>query len=601
LSKALRISPELSLPLDFATEGVIVLGMRGSGKSNTEARFAEVEYAAGIPFVVVDPKGDWHGIRTSADGTKAGLAVPVFGGLHGDFPLDASLGKRIADLLVDENLSAMLDVSRMSKTVELPRFLADFFDQLMLRHQEEPHVRTVILEEAHRYIPQQVPGSMARVKEAAGAVLLEGRAWGLGCWACSQRPARINKDILEEVSTAILHRIGPMATNDKRTIAGWVKHYDLSDEIIASITKLRDGEGWVLAPVSLGILQRVQMDRRQTFDSAATPKVGAKVRRPSTMADIDAGAIKEALATSIEKAKADDPKELRRRIAQLEKELRKRSTEKEAERIEVRVEVPVITKEQEDRFVAAMDAYVDGGHAAKEAADVIAAAVMEAKGGRQDISRAGRAGRGARPMGDESSDIAGKGFSDRVTARERHGASQRPDPPARREPRRPPVPGAEAAEGLGGGAPAKILAALAQHHPEALSQRRLAALVGVKQKTSTMRNALSRLRGLAYVTGSAYISITDEGLAAAPAGDTLPTGPELLDHWRQKLGDGAPRRILDALLSVFPETLEADELAERADVEPGTSTLRNAMSKLRSLGLVDGWDLADDFVEAAGL
>jgi hypothetical protein len=134
-----------------------------------------------------------------------------------------------------------------------------------------------------------------------------------------------------------------------------------------------------------------------------------------------------------------------------------------------------------------------------------------------------------------------------------------------------------------------------------LSQRRLAALVGVKQKTSTMRNALSRLRGLAYVTGSAYISITDEGLAAAPAGDTLPTGPELLDHWRQKLGDGAPRRILDALLSVFPETLEADELAERADVEPGTSTLRNAMSKLRSLGLVDGWDLADDFVEAAGL
>jgi hypothetical protein len=279
LSKALRISPELSLPLDFATEGVIVLGMRGSGKSNTEARFAEVEYAAGIPFVVVDPKGDWHGIRTSADGTKAGLAVPVFGGLHGDFPLDASLGKRIADLLVDENLSAMLDVSRMSKTVELPRFLADFFDQLMLRHQEEPHVRTVILEEAHRYIPQQVPGSMARVKEAAGAVLLEGRAWGLGCWACSQRPARINKDILEEVSTAILHRIGPMATNDKRTIAGWVKHYDLSDEIIASITKLRDGEGWVLAPVSLGILQRVQMDRRQTFDSAATPKVGAKPSR----------------------------------------------------------------------------------------------------------------------------------------------------------------------------------------------------------------------------------------------------------------------------------------------------------------------------------
>lgn len=85
----LRISPDLALPIEFATEGVLVTGMRGSGKTNTAVRFVEVEYDAGIPFVLVDPKGDTHGIRSSADGKAPGLSVPVFGGLHGDFPLEA--------------------------------------------------------------------------------------------------------------------------------------------------------------------------------------------------------------------------------------------------------------------------------------------------------------------------------------------------------------------------------------------------------------------------------------------------------------------------------------------------------------------------------
>lgn len=101
----LRLGPDLVLPVDFATEGVAVVGMRGSGKSNTEVRWVEVLHGAGVPWVAVDPKGDWWGIRSSADGKGPGLPVPVFGGLHGDFPLEERLGARIADLLVDENLS----------------------------------------------------------------------------------------------------------------------------------------------------------------------------------------------------------------------------------------------------------------------------------------------------------------------------------------------------------------------------------------------------------------------------------------------------------------------------------------------------------------
>jgi hypothetical protein len=111
--------------------------MRGSGKSNTLVTWAERLYDAGIPFVAIDPKGDWWGIRSSADGKRAGLSVPVFGGLHSDFPLEERLGARIADLLVTNNVSAVLDVSRLSISARA-RFLIEFCNGLMDRHQVEP-------------------------------------------------------------------------------------------------------------------------------------------------------------------------------------------------------------------------------------------------------------------------------------------------------------------------------------------------------------------------------------------------------------------------------------------------------------------------------
>lgn len=183
--KLLALSPDLALPMDFATQGVAVIGVRGSGKSNTQARWVELLYEAGVAFVVIDPKGDWWGIQSSADGKSPGLSVPVFGGLHGNFPLEPGAGTVIADLLVQHNMSAVLDISRLSKTGGQRRFLIDFCRQLMDRHQVDPHVRCVILEEAHRYIPQQVKADQAELKEAAAAILLEGRSFGLGCWAAT--------------------------------------------------------------------------------------------------------------------------------------------------------------------------------------------------------------------------------------------------------------------------------------------------------------------------------------------------------------------------------------------------------------------------------
>lgn len=575
----LKLSSNLTLPPEFPTEGVAVIGMRGSGKSNTEARFAELLYAAEIPFFVVDPKGDWHGIRSSADGKRAGLSVPVFGGLHGDFPLEANAGKQIADLLVDKMLSAVLDVSMMSKTGELPRFLTAFFDQMMHRHQLDPHVRTAILEEAHRYLPQQVRAEQARLKEAASALLLEGRAWGLGCWAASQRPARLNKDVLEEVGVVIVHRIGAAATNDLRTITGWVKHHELGDEISSTLTSLAPGEAWVLYPEQ-GIVRRVQIDRRTTFDSAATPKVGAAVRKPTRMADIDAGAIKEALADSIEKAKSTDPKWLQKRITELERELATRGdaydtkvnariAELEAEFAELApVEVPVISPDTLEHLEALLQPHAGLLCEVQEVLSVyrrstlspsrpVAASLPAPKRAPAPAASSGRA---------QPASGSGSGFL--------------------------PLQGAPAGDDAAllatfqAGA-RRMLNELAQF-PGGLKPGILSARAKVKRRGGSWATYLSKLRTAGFIEeGGGIIRASERGLAACGGAREAMTGDELLEDWRRRLGENnGKRRMLDELVAVYPDALTAEELSERTGVDRRGGSWATYLSVLRTNDLL---------------
>lgn len=609
--KGLRLADDLVLPLDFATEGVGIVGMRGSGKSSTEVRWAEVCYEAGIPFVAVDPKGDWWGIRSSGDGKGPGLSVPVFGGLHGDFPLEPHMGAQIADLLVDHMLSAVLDVSRLSQAGRTT-FLVAFFNRLMERHQREPHVRSVILEEAHRIIPQDVRGETAKLKEAGSAILLEGRAWGLGCWAPTQRPARLHKDVMEEVGNLILFRLPITARNDKKAVADWFKHHDMGDEIVASLDGLRPGQGWFVS-ASHGDPRMVQMHRRQTFDSGATPTVGASLRPPSRLADIDATAITAALAEQIEKAKADDPRELRKQVAALRREIdqarREWAAEVEAlhrqidETPPLTVEVPVF---DEELLVRLEEALTPAVGLMGELQELLRTGVEEGENGgltftrtmREDLPRAGQArdraggGEAKRPPATHTP------VNQTAAARRRAAlavAPERPDPPpARREPGRAADAGAAGDVKLGK-AERLILTALAQY-PEGRRRQQVAFMAGYSADGGGFKNALSTLRTRELIEGTDPLVATAAGIEAlGDDWEPLPTGRALAEYWMgHKLLGHAEREVLRVLLDVWPDGLGRVDLAGRTNsakggpYEPDGGGFKNALSKLRTLELITG-------------
>lgn len=562
----LAVAPGFSLPIEAVTETFGILAKKGAGKSNAAVVMAEEMFDAGVPWVAIDPKGDWWGVRSSADGKSAGLPLPVFGGLHGDVPLEPTAGHLLADLVAEQRLTCVLDVSEFSKG-DVRRFLLAFAERLIRRNTEPLHL---FLEEAHEYLPQRVMRDEAQLVGAWSKIVKQGRFRGLGATLVSQRSASLNKDVLTQVDTLVAMRT--TAPQDRKAILAWVEEHDFGHDLVASLPSLEDGEAWVWSPEFLRTTERVRFRRRRTFDSGATPKMGVARRAPATLADVDLAAIKEQMAETIEKAKAEDPKELRRRIAALEQELAAAKAETPEPVVE-RVEVPVLADEVVVKLVGSIETLVDRLEDKVGLLEQLSDIRRRLEDhGRADVPRA-RPARGAvGAMG------AGAG----------RGA-QRPDPPRGREPRRAPVPGPEATGDTKplGRAERAILTVLVQY-PEGRSKVQLSLLSGYSIKSSSFANALGALRSAGLVDRGDPIRATPAGADALGDFEPIPEGAELVEYWRQRLGR-AERAILDALLAAYPDPLTKEEISERSGYSSTSSSFSNALGKLRSLELAEGY------------
>lgn len=549
-----------TLPIEAATGTHGILATKGAGKSNAAVVMAEALWDAGVPWVAIDPKGDWYGVRSSASGTEPGLPVPVFGGRHGDIPLEPTAGSVVAALILEHRLSCVLDVSQFTKA-DVVRFLLAFGDYLF-RHADDDGAEPLhlFLEEAHEYLPQSFTGkdNVAQLVSVWQRIVKQGRFKGLGSTIVSQRSSAVNKDVLELVDTLIVLRtVGPLS---RKAIQEWVRGQDVDEGLLDSLPSLLDGEAWVWSPGGYRLMERIRFRRRRTFDSGATPKVGQSRRPPATLADIDLGAIKDQMAETIERAEAEDPKALRRRIRDLEREL----TEAHSATPEPVIERVLVTAEVvPPAAVDAARSLVDGlGRALSGAQEALA--VLE---GYEPPSAPVRA-----PV-----------------------ARPQPRPAPARRP--VPAPSGDGSSDLTG-PQRKLLTVLATYGPR--SKRQLAMQAGYSSKGGGFNNPLSSLRSQGLVERGDPIVITQAGFDALGEVDPLPVGQALIDHWMGQL-KGPEQKILRPLIDIWPDTMSKEDLAAVAGYDPSGGGFNNPLSRLRSLELVRrGPDigLTDDFGEA---
>lgn len=585
--KRLYISDEVALPIEAATQTFLVVGKRGSGKTNTAARIVEQLLAAKVPVVILDPVDAWWGLKASRDGKGAGHSVYVFGGRHADLPLEAGAGALIADFLCEHQASMVLSCKHLSG-MERSRFMVDF--TMAVYRKWTRGVMHLVLEEAHELAPQAPPKG-EKAEEMLGAfkrLWKLGRSTGIGGTAVTQRPASLHKDITTQSEILVVHRtIGPQ---DVAAVRQWIKYHDQGEEILPELASLKTGEAFVWAPEfpedkPIGLV-RTRVKVRETYDSASTPKHGEHRQEPKDLAPVDLERLRVKMAATIQKAKAEDPRELRKRIAELERELRERSSTKPAVTNEVtgktpkRVEVPILKPADLKRLEAAITRLEkDGSGLAGIVAKVDAARDRLAQAQQVVVTelrnlRTNLTGALTRPQPTTQPVPA------RATAPT--GAGVRPALTRAAAPA--PQSSPSGAQGELSAYAVGLLKTVAARHPMKLRRLQVATLAKRKPKSSAFDLAMAQLvkAGLISADSDGLYALTAAGLGQVQAlgGSEAPDTPEQLRaHWLRVL-PGYETCLLETLIPVYPAGLSREEIAQQSGKSITSSAFDLALSNL---------------------
>jgi DNA helicase HerA-like ATPase len=135
------------LPKAVFEQHIIILGKTRSGKSSAMRLMVEHLLDKSQPVCIVDPKGDWNGLRVSQDGKHAGYPVVIFGGEHGDVPINARSGGPVAELVATGNRSAIVDLGGWMPG-DRTQFFIDFASTYFRTHKGRHHL---VIDEVHNF------------------------------------------------------------------------------------------------------------------------------------------------------------------------------------------------------------------------------------------------------------------------------------------------------------------------------------------------------------------------------------------------------------------------------------------------------------------
>lgn len=612
--KTVHLARGLTLPAaELATEVVASLGQRGGGKSNGAAVVAEGLLEAGIQVIVLDHVGIWFSLRLDETGKRSSpYQIPVLGGQHGDIALVASTGKVVAEALARSGSSAVLDVSSFSKG-DRCRFAADFAEAFFSVKKLHPGPVQILLEEAQRYVPQKLFAGqgLERMLGAFEEIAEVGRNYGIGLHLISQRPQKINKDVLNLADTVLAYRTNGVL--ERKAISDWVqeKGAEGRKEMHDELPGLERGTAIVWSP-NRKIYGQFAIDKKSTYDAGATPTHARAAVRTKRL---DLESLESVMGAAVEEAKANDPRVLKARIAELEREVT-RSQRAESHVAPVvervgrtkRVEVPVFREadlkrierfaeklgKREDSFKELIEHAVDRVAQAQQtvvtSVDTLVTlgkrAIMVVQGAPPNVTIPPRPAFVDPGRGPRQAQVRGNDPGRREA--DTNGAKRTLEtPPGGGVRFRAPDAASSPDEHI----PEKcqrMLAALRQGEATGLSAmpfKNVAIIAGVAWDSGTTSNRKRLLLQGGYMVGKDIVQLTEKG-RAYPLDVEMPPRDRagLLAYWKREIGTDKISAMLDFV--VTNGRASDAELAKAADMVNGTGSFSNYKRELTGRGLM---------------
>lgn len=298
--------------------------------------------------------------------------------------------------------------------------------------------------------------------------------------------------------------------------------------------------------------------RRRSFaNCGASPRnVRGKQARPAaTLADVDFKALRERMADTVERTKQSDPKELQRRIRELEQKLKDQPTPPPAGPSADLVNWLTVLRSDVGSVMSKLIAV-------RQAIEMFTERLGAPSPSSEHAAANGSPPRRLKAVPDVSAPSTA---------------------PVRKAP-----------TDLGKGE-RTVLRAVAQH-PLGCSREQLTILTGYKR--SSRDTYLQRLRARGYVIeeGTAIVATHHALEALGSDYEPLPTGDALRSHWLERLPEGE-RRILSHLVGQYPKSVTRDALSELTGYKRSSrDTYLQRLSARRLVTNRDGEPRASDLL-----
>lgn len=553
----------LPIPASALDDRLGFVGTAGSGKTYNAGGCVERLLASGARCVIVDPLDVWFGLRLRPDGeTPSPFKIVILGGAHGDLPLNEHAGALIGETVAKAAESFIVSLGGLPTKAAERRFMLPFLTALYRHVAGEP--LHLVFDEADLWAPQRLLDKEADAAKLLGQmeqIVRRGRIKGFVPWLITQRPAVLSKDVLSQVDGLVAFKL--TSSQDRDAIGEWVKgQADLEQwrAIWAGLPTLQRGHGVVWIP-GRGILETAAFPEKRTFDSSATPKRG-ETRAAAALKPLNVDALRGRLDAVAKEAVENDPKRLKAKIAELEREMRGL--------VGKTVDGTVLEAEREKAQHAGysrgkIDGYAEGIAALgtfREGLQRIATAGRDAAGAAEDLQRAIAQWSARKPM--SAPGPAVRAPQPGVGSTPQKSESRKPSLVLRDNIPRPssataPIGGNGAAAPLARGE--KICLAAIAGHPAGVTRQQLTVLTGYKKTSRDTYLQRLRQRELIAPDGERIV-MTEAGRAALGADyEPLPTGDALRAHWLGRLPEGE-RRVLEAVVERYPDPVERTTIDE---------------------------------------
>jgi len=541
--KGSRGMTSLPIPAGALAQHLIALGKTRSGKSSKLRVLVEGLLDQGKPVGIIDPKGDWWGLKSSATGKSAGYPVVIFGGAHADVPINGRAGAQIAEVVAAGNRPFIIDMKGWT-VADRTQFFIDFASTLFHKSRG---ARWLCIDEVHNFAPQGKIGDIQAGKALhwANRLASEGAGLGITLLSASQRPQKVHKDYVTSHETLIACRL--THNLDREAIKAWIDGCGdpaQGKDVLTSVALMPRENAWVWSP-EIGFGPKlITFPLFRTYDSFKPQDIDTPTQ-PKGWAGVDLKEITAKLEKVVDEAKANDPATLRRRIAELETEARKAPAGVDKATFEKAVEA------------ARRDAFMHGeakgfSGALKGFGDHIAAVKALAHRSRQVLEQIEKVGANLQAWADRPSPVlAADSPASKSTTHSEIGYFKEPKLFTME---RPPAKGSGEALPKG----ERICLISIAQHADGVTREQMTVLTGYKKSS---RDAyIQRLRERGCIEVGERITATDHGVATlGPDYEPLPTGQALRDYWLDRLPEGE-KRILSVLIQHHPRSVSRPDI-----------------------------------------